>query len=154
MSVVGFTFTRMLVERKGAASGRINIQNNVSLKEVTGANLALGKAKQEALRFTFEFTSQYEPNAGSIQLIGELIDIVDEKLYSETLDEWKKKRKVPQSVMTRILNTILNKCNVQALILSNYINLPPPVPMPRVNIKEDMEMQEKEGKKEEKGKKD
>ncbi len=147
MTVVGFNFTKMMVERKSAAKGKINIQNNISLKDVDAANLALGKAKQDALRFTFEFTSHYEPDAGSIQLVGELIDIVDEKSYAETLDEWKKKKRVPQAVMSRILNTVLNKCNVQALILSNSINLPPPVPMPRVNIQEEMAQERKEEKK-------
>ena len=36
----------------------------------------------------------------------------------------------------KIINSILTKCNIQSIILSNTVNLPPPVPMPKVNTKE------------------
>jgi hypothetical protein len=48
------------------------------------------------------------------------------------LDGWKKDKKLPKEIMPVILNTVLNKCNIQALILSEQINLPPPIPMPKL----------------------
>ena len=41
--------------------------------------------------------------------------------------------------MAGLLNTILTKCNVQALILSQEVNLPPPIPMPKVQIAQQTE---------------
>lgn len=137
MSVVGFNFTKILVERKGSGKGRINIQNNVAIKNVEKANLSFGKAKQEALKFSFEFTCEYEPKIGSIILGGEVIDLEDENTVKDVLESWQKHKRVPQAVMNLILNSILNKSTVQALILSRDINLPPPIPMPRVNVKND-----------------
>ena len=45
------------------------------------------------------------------------------------------KQKLPRVAISPILlNSILNKCNVQALILSQDINLPPPIPLPKVQM--------------------
>ena len=136
MAIVGFNFTRMHAERRAAIRGRLNINNNITIKDVQEADLAFGKSNESALRFMFEFTSTYEPKAGEIVMQGELIDMVESKDVKEVMDSWKKKKQVPQQTMTRILTTILNRCNIQALVLSRDINLPPPIPMPRVNVQE------------------
>lgn len=130
--IVGFNFTKMSAERKEGVKGKININNNVSIKNVEERDLALGKEKQNALNFTFEFTSKYEPKLGEIMLGGEVIFMADPKKAKEILDGWKKDKKVPKDVMTSILNTVLAKCNIQALIISRDINLPPPIPLPKV----------------------
>ncbi len=130
--IVGFNFTKMSAERDEGIKGKININNNVSIKDVEEKNLALGKEKQNALKFTFEFTSKYEPKLGSILLGGDVLYMADQKKAKEILDSWKKDKKIPKDVMTAILNTILSKCNIQALIISRDINLPPPIPLPKV----------------------
>lgn len=136
MAIVAFNFLRMNAERKAAIRGRLNINNNITIKDVQPADLAFGGNKETAIRFTFEFTSTYEPKAGEILLVGELVDMVDEKSVQEIEDSWKKNKRVPPTTMARILPTILNRCNIQALIISRDINLPPPIPMPRVNVQE------------------
>ena len=50
----------------------------------------------------------------------------------EILKSWKKSKQVPKETMTEILNTVLMRCNVEALMLSRDVNLPPPIPMPKV----------------------
>ena len=46
----------------------------------------------------------------------------------------KKEKKLNKDVAEKIINNILTKCNIQSIILSNTVNLPPPVPMPKVNV--------------------
>jgi hypothetical protein len=36
--------------------------------------------------------------------------------------------------MSAILNTVLTKCNIEALILSQEVNLPSPIPLPKVKV--------------------
>jgi len=31
-----------------------------------------------------------------------------------------------------VINSILGRCNIQALIMSKELNMPPPIPMPKV----------------------
>ena len=133
--IVGFGFTKLSAEKGEAAKGKIDINNNVSVKDIQEDNFSLGKDKQQnVLRFIFEFTSNYEPNVGKILFEGELLYMEEPKKAKEILSSWKKDKKIPKELMGAMLNTILIKCNVQALILSQQVNLPPPIPMPKVQM--------------------
>ncbi|MCK5025944.1 MAG: hypothetical protein KAS15_05095 [Nanoarchaeota archaeon] len=136
MVVVGFNFTKMEIERKNPVKGKVKITNNVAIKKVELQDLALGNTKQQGLKVTFEFITKYETNIGEIKLIGDLVFMSEEKKLKEVADQWKKDKSVPKDVMTHILNNILNKCNVQALIMSQQMNLPAPIPLPKVNVGE------------------
>ena len=133
--IIGFGFTKLNAEKGENARGKIDINNNVSIKDVLEDNLAMGKDKQQnILKFMFEFTSKYEPNVGNILFEGELLYMEEPKIAKEILSDWKKNKKLPKELMAGLLNTILIKCNVQALILSQQVNLPPPIPLPKVQI--------------------
>jgi len=136
MVVVGFNFTKINVERKNPLKGKVKITNNIAIKKVEIKDLALGKAKQQGLKFTFEFVTKYEPSFGEINLVGDILYMDQEKKIKEVTDSWKKNKSVPKDVMAQILNNILNKCNIQALILSQQINMPAPIPLPKVSVGE------------------
>ncbi len=133
--IVGFGFTKLSAQKGEAAKGKIDINNNVSVKDIKEDDFSLGKdKKQNVLRFIFEFTSKYEPNVGNILFEGELLYMEEPKKAKEIMADWKKDKKLPKDLMGGLLNTILTKCNVQALILSQQVNLPPPIPLPKVQI--------------------
>ena len=132
MTVVSFNFTKIEAEKKVSNKGKININNNVTIDKVGERDLSLGNQKQKVLTFNFEFTAKYDPNIGSIKFTGDVLFMDDVKQIKGILDGWKKDKKLPKEVMPNILNTVLNKCNIQALILSEQINLPPPIPLPKL----------------------
>ena len=132
--IVGFGFTKLSAEKTEKAKGKIDINNNVSVKDVIEDNLSLGKDKQNIVKLIFEFTANYEPSVGKILFEGEVLYLEEPKKIKEILSSWKKDKKLQKEVMAGILNTILTKCNIQALILSQEVNLPPPIPMPRVQV--------------------
>lgn len=134
MAIIGFNFTKMHIERKAPVTGKISVKNNVAIKDVDKKDFNLGKSKQVGLQFTFEFTVDYEPKIAEIILEGEVIDLQDEKRAEAIVKEWKKSKKLEPAVMTNILNTVLGKANIQALIMSKDMNLPPPIPLPKVNV--------------------
>ena|SRR3989344_100034 len=133
MSIVGFSFTKITAERKSSVRGKVNINNNIGIKDVKERELSFSK-DQSGLEFQFEFTADYEPQLGSIKLNGEVLYMESSKKVSEVMDRWKKEKKLDQELMTKILNSVLMKCNVQALILSQDLNLPPPIPLPKINV--------------------
>jgi|SRR3989344_3292854 len=138
--IVGFSFTKLSAEKGAPSKGKIDINNNVSIKDVQEDSFSLGKDKQQnVLRFLFEFTSKYEPNVGSILFEGELLYMEEPKKTKEILGDWKKDKKLPKEMMAGLLNTVLTKCNVQALILSQQVNLPPPIPLPKVQMQQQAE---------------
>ena len=132
MTVIGFSFTRMLVEKNNPVKGKVSINSNVGIKEVEETKLNINTAKK-ALKVNFEFVSVYDPNIGKISLEGEVVYLVDKDKSDETLKNWKKNKKLDQEMMNNILNHVLAKCNIEALILSRDINLPPPIPLPKVS---------------------
>ena len=136
MAVISTNFKKISAERKGGAKGKININNNVSVTKVDRADLSIGISKQEALRFEFEYVTKYEPKMGEINLTGELVYLNTPEKINEILDSWKKNKSVPKDIMPVILNSVLAKCNIEALILSRDINLPPPIQLPRVKVKQ------------------
>ncbi|MFC1768659.1 hypothetical protein ACFLZX_02750 [Nanoarchaeota archaeon] len=140
MAIVGFNFNKLDVKKSEVSKGgKINISNNVSITDVEQHDVSLGKEKQNTLKFNFEFTSKYEPDVGNILLAGSTIFMSDPKKSKEIMDGWEKEKKVPKEVMTEILNTVLTKCNIQALILSQDVNLPPPIPLPKIKPEQQKE---------------
>ncbi len=136
MTIVGFNFTRICAVKEKSVQGKISISNKVKITDAVQADLALGKDKQQGVKFMFEYVSNYEPKVGEITLEGDLLYLADQKTVKETLDLWKKDKKLPQSVMGSVLNTVLMKCNIQALIASRDVNLPPQVQLPKVQVKQ------------------
>ncbi len=139
MTIIGFNFKEIKVSKKEGVKGKINIKNNVVITDIKEQDLNLGDKSQSALKFIFEFSSKYDPNLGEIILGGDLLFMESSTKTKEILDEWKKSKKVPKDIMAGILNTVLSKCNIEALILSQKVNLPPPIPLPSVKQAEEKE---------------
>lgn len=134
MPVVGFGLTKISAEKLAPARGKVDIKNNVAIIDVIAADLTLGKDKNNAVKFVFEFSSAYEPGIGKILLQGEVLFMDDSAKITGHLDSWKKDKKVSPEVMPAILNTVFSKCHIQALIISQEVNLPSPIPMPKLGI--------------------
>jgi hypothetical protein len=132
MIIVGFEFTKIAAERKQQVTGKVNIANNVTIKNIEKSDLNLGKGKQEGIKYQFEFSSKYEPDMAIIQFEGTVMCIGEPKEIDAVLKEWKKDKRLAKEVVNLIMNTILMRCNVEAIILSRDISLPPPVPLPKV----------------------
>ena len=135
MPIVGLQFNKITVEKYGPSKGKIQVKNNVSLKDIEKADLSVGSAKQGTLRFHFEFTAKYEPKLADIVIIGFLTAFESPDKMKEILDGWKKDKKLPNDIMSSVLNTILSRCNVEALLLAREVNLPPPIPLPKISVK-------------------
>ena len=134
MAIVGFEFTKINVNKKEAAKGKVNISNNVGIVDLQKSDLQLGATKQSGIKFVFEYKSAYEPDFAHIELGGIVVYLTDEKDAEKIISDWKKEKKLNKDVAEKIINNILTKCNIQSIILSNTVNLPPPVPMPKVNV--------------------
>jgi hypothetical protein len=132
MTVVGFDLSKILVEKNKPGIGKIDIANNVSITDVKEAKLNIGDVKKNGLEFTFQYLSEYKPDVAKIEIIGKVVDFEKEEKTKSILEIWKKDKKLPKEILGPIYNSILGKCNVEAIILSRDIQLPPPIPMPKI----------------------
>ena len=62
----------------------------------------------------------------------EIVKKIPKEMIDEILEKWKKDKKIDQEIMTPVLNTALTKCNIEALMLSQSMNMPPPIPLPKI----------------------
>jgi len=129
MSIIGFNFEKIMIERKGKINSQLKIKNNLSIVNVEQEKLNL-TSSGDVLKFNFEYTAEYEPKVGKIVLEGHILVMDDPKQVKEVLDGWKKDKKLPKEMMPQILNTILAKCNIRALSLTQDVNLPPHIKLP------------------------
>ncbi len=134
MTVVGLQINKILVEKLAPVKGKVSVNNNVAVREIEKTDLTFGTSKQDALKFTFEFKAAYEPKIANMTFEGEVTYFDKPEAIEEIFKGWKKDKKVAPEIMSNVLNSILTKCNIEALLLTREVNLPPPIPMPKVKV--------------------
>jgi len=135
--IIGFSFNKISAQRKEIPNKSININNNVQIKDIDKEELKYKKGKEAGIKVLFEFKSSYESESGKndigeIVLEGELIDAEEQKIADEAVKQWKKDKKIDPSIIKPVMDAILARCNIEAIVVSREISLPPPLPMPRV----------------------
>ena len=73
--------------------------------------------------------------SGQIFLGGHILVMEESPKVKQILEDWKKDKKLPKELMSQILNTILAKCNIKALGLTQEVNLPPHIKLPMLKNK-------------------
>jgi len=131
--IVGFNFSKIMVERKKSPVKNLKVTYNIDFSDVREEKYSL-KTKQKGVSFDFKFNIKYNPNFASINIDGTINYMGDEKYVGEILSMWKKKKKLPKEVYVGVVNLALDRCNVKALELSQDMDLPPHLPMPTVNV--------------------
>ncbi len=137
MPIVGFNLEKINVEKKDPITGQIKIKNNILVKAVKEKELSLGTTTKKGLKFNFEFSITYEPKIGAILVEGHILYLEEEEKIKELLKNWKKDKKIPNTIMADLVNTILIRCTVKTLSLAQEVNLPPHLQLPRVSPKAD-----------------
>ena len=135
MTIVGLQFDKIVVDRTDVPTGKMSVKNNIVIKDIDKKDFSTNKMKQFVLLFKFEYVAEYEPKIAKITLNGTTTWLDQEAKIDEIAKGWKKDKKIPKDVMTPLLNNILNRCNIEALILAREVNLPPPIQLPRITVK-------------------
>jgi hypothetical protein len=134
MAIIGFNFEKIIVEKKNKINSKLSIKNNLSIVNIEQEKLNLTNSG-DVLKFNFEYTANYEPKIGQIVLAGHILVMEESIKVKEILEEWSKDKKLPKDLMSQILNTILAKCNIKALSLTQEVNLPPHIKLPMLKNK-------------------
>ena len=137
MTVVGFNFNKIIVEKNKPLQGKVSINNNIAITSIEDKGLSLGNLKQTGLKVMFEYVVKYSNESkdtlAHIDLGGEVLLLEEEAKVKAVLEEWKKDKKLGKELTLKVLNMALSKCNVQSMILSRDLNLPSPIPLPKLD---------------------
>lgn len=130
MKIIGFNLSKIQIERKEKIEGKIEVNQNIDLKEVTKEDIPI--SDKEALKIKFNFTINYSNDSAKLEFEGFLIILPEKEESKEILKNWKTKE-FSNEIRVPIFNFIMNKCNVKALNLEDELGLPYHIPMPRLN---------------------
>jgi len=134
MPILGINFTKIVSERKAPIKGQISINNNIAITNVEKHEIKL--QNQQSVKIEFEFTAKYDPNMGNIIIQGEVVVVNPPEKIKEILEQWKKDKKLPDDVLAPVMNNLLTKCNIEALVVGREVGLPPTLNMPKVKVED------------------
>ncbi len=130
MKIIGFNLTKVLSEKKENFPQKVEINQNIDIKNISQDSIPL--TKEPILKIDFTFLINYSDNFAKTEFEGILITIPENNELKEILKSWKDK-KISEEIRIPVFNFIMSKCNIKALSLADDLNLPYHIPMPRIN---------------------
>ena len=134
MTVIGFNFSKISASRKNPPRGKININRTCKPTKVEEATIAGG---QKALRYSFVFSVEYQPDVALLEFEGALVELVSEEEHKAVLSMWEDSEQLPPKSLERVMNELLDRCHVEAILMSKELGIPPPIKMPSVKVKDE-----------------
>lgn len=135
MPIIGLSFNKMEGNRDKTQKVRSEVKVNSvpRIKEVREVSIPSIDSKK-VLSLDFEFVTNYDPSVGEIKVAGDLLYM--SKNQAAVLKEWKKNKKLPEDSSLEVLNYLFRRCLLRVSNIAEDLQLPPPIPMPRVKPKE------------------
>ena len=121
MQIIGFNFTKIIVQREDVPHGKLTINQNINIKDVKKEKVTISDI--ESLKIKFNLLIDYSDNYAKVEFEGNIIILPKKEEIKQFLDAWKNK-KVPENVRIPLFNFIMNKCNIKALYLEDELALP------------------------------
>jgi len=130
MPVKGFELNAVDGKRffkQGDKLGNLRIDNNGTVTLVT--EVAAREANVD-FRFTTNYMAQ-EGVIGRIQIEGRVVFEGDARAI---VREWSGQGRMPDEVASEVLTVIMNNCIPEATMIARDLRLPPPIPIPPVQV--------------------
>ncbi len=126
MNIIGYEASAIEAKRftqQGEHLANIRIDHNSTVTRIT-------KTSEQTASAEFRFTANYSGMGyikieGSLALKGEVDALVE---------AWNSTGSMPDQVANLVHNAIVSNCIPTALLIARDIRLPPPFPMPRINV--------------------
>jgi hypothetical protein len=132
MAVIGLNLNSIQAKKQTSVP-RQDIKVN-STPMVTGVKeIDLPNFSKKALSIDFEFMTRYEPAFASISIEGSILYLAENN--KEVVSEFTKNKKLPEKASMEVLNYLFRHCLLKASILAEDLQLPPPMPMPKISPK-------------------
>jgi len=135
MKLMGFNFTKLNAEKSSLNLEGLKIGTSIDIVSIEEKKYDSIKSNDSILIVEFNYIINYDPKIAKIELKGNIIISVEEKLAKEVIKDWKDK-KVNDEFRLTLFNAILRKSNIKALQLEEEVNLPPHFNLPSLKIED------------------
>ena len=137
MAIIGYNFVDIKASRNSnvaVAQKGLEVNHSISIKNVEKTPLNMASGSSEVLKVEFDFSVLYQ-EVGSVTLKGDAIFSDTKEIVEESFTSWKQDKKLPQMVDLEIRRFVYTKSLMQAMNLSDLLNLPAPIPLPKFEVK-------------------
>lgn len=113
--------------KSGEALGNLRIDNNGTVTLVT-------EVTEREANVDFRFTTNYvamQRVIGVIEIEGRVVFEGDARAI---VREWTGNKRMPDEVASEVLTVIMNNCIPEATVIARDLRLPPPIPIPPVQV--------------------
>jgi hypothetical protein len=127
MQVKSFEMTGIEAKRfakQGEKLNNIRIDHNSTVTQITAL-------PDDSAAVDYRFTANYV-GLGYVKIEGQMV--LSEA--SGVVAEWQRQGSMPPEVANLVHNTVVPNCIPTALLIARDLRLPPPVPMPRINVQQ------------------
>lgn len=136
MPVIGLDYRKIHAE-KDAVLPKVNISTSPRIIDIKKTKLTGFGSDFDVLSVDFEFSSKFEPKAGDLSIEGTIIYKADDA--DSIMKLWKKEKKLPANANSEIVNYIFSKVGIFALQISDALQMPPVIGMPRIKSADEPE---------------
>ena len=129
MKIISFNFNKINIEKNSDKIENLKINTNINISEITKIKQDFLKIKEELIKIKFIYNVDYNPHFAKIELRGDILFAIEQKMAKNILKQWKNK-KISGDFKIALFNIILKKSNLRALQLEDEMNLPLHIPLP------------------------
>ena len=133
MRIIGFNLTKILVQKQEKSEERLQINQNINIKDITEEKIPITENK--ALKISFPLIVEYSNNYAKIEFEGTILVLAEKDELKKILESWKSK-KIIEQIRVPLFNFIMDRCNIKALQLEDELGLPFHVPMPKLTLQQ------------------
>ncbi len=139
MPVVGMNIKTIDARKNQEITIAVKANTNTQFKEIKEEEIK--QIGRKGLLIGFEFRTEYVADNSTkplaeIKITGDVL-FLDVNEHDKIMKEWKKDKKLPEDINLEIVNSVLRKCVVKALNISEDLQLPPPIGLPFASKKEE-----------------
>lgn len=132
MTVVGFTFSKISIDRNAAIPKEVEIKSKINVFDVVKQDIKVAEGKT-TLRLRFTYDIEYAPKFANIHFGGHILAVIDPKKAEEILKTWQTDKRLDKDLRFSAYNAIFHKCNVKAFELEEDFNLPLHLKLPAIS---------------------
>ncbi|MDY6773928.1 MAG: hypothetical protein SVS85_01910 [Candidatus Nanohaloarchaea archaeon] len=128
--IVGFSIGSMEAEKHEMKGGETNVNYSSSITDVEEAEVS--SIDESIARISFELDIEYmqdEEEVAEMEFEGR---VLWQGNAEQVIEDWEEDEEIDEDVAAAVTNHIYRKCLTRAVGMADALELPSPVPMPRV----------------------
>ena len=139
MPVTGFSFTKILANKKGVISDDMKVNPNLNLKNLE--RIDNNNDGESSLKLYFEFNVSYDPNIALIS-VGGYINYADkDEVIEAVIKKYDDAKKLDDKVLNPIMSVIQLNGHIKVLELTRQIAVPPHIGIPIMQFKKEVSLE-------------